>query len=453
MDSDYAFGSHSTSESSQPLQPPRQKRSRILLSCAPCRMSELKSAKSMAARLKRLEGMVRGMMDVGGNLTPQRGQPELGEQKLGNGETPQFKGQVVRGQNATTSYVGGTHYMAMLEDVSRNYMWSRGGRVFLKDYFGDSDNEDGDSPPDATHGPNLLFFSSGAPKNREDLLAQLPEKQYARFWQDPSDVSLHWIAQLFMMLAAGTFFNIFQAPHEIDSDSPVPAADRIKLYRSCAGWALVWGKYMQPNATTLPAFMLYVEPHFIFNRAAQMNCIVSGFCVRLMLKMGLHRDPDKLAGLTPFEGEMRRRMWNLAIQVESIVAFHMGLPSMMQSIESDTAIAKQMHALTPPSYSEVLRLDHLLQETWRSVPSFMMVRPLDECVGDPPMLFMQRFGLAALYNKSRCVLHRRYLAEPVTKPEHDYSRQQCLQAALTLLGTQVIIWDACKPGHSLAHHG
>lgn len=145
-----------------------------------------------------------------------------------------------------------------------------------------------------------------------------------------------------MMLAAGTFFNIFQTPHEIDGDSPVPAADRIKLYRSCAGWALVWGKYMQPNATTLPAFMLYVESHFIFNRAAQMNCIVSGFCVRLMLKMGLHRDPDKLASLTPFEGEMRRRMWNLAIQVESIVAFHMGLPSMMQSIESDTAVPRNL---------------------------------------------------------------------------------------------------------------
>ena len=156
MDSDYAFGSHSTSESSQPLQPPRQKRSRILLSCAPCRTSKLKCdrggpcgqcqkkgredlcqyvpkpekrrpAKSMAARLKRLEGMVRGMMDAGGNLTPQPGQPELGEQKQGNGETPQFEGQVVRGQNATTSYVGATHCMAMLEDVSRNYMWPRGG--------------------------------------------------------------------------------------------------------------------------------------------------------------------------------------------------------------------------------------------------------------------------------------------------------------------------------------
>lgn len=83
----------------------------------------------MAARLKRLKRMVRGMMDVGGNLTPQPGQPELGEQKLGSGETPQFEGQVVRGQNATISYVGATHYMAVLEDVSRNYMWSRGGRV------------------------------------------------------------------------------------------------------------------------------------------------------------------------------------------------------------------------------------------------------------------------------------------------------------------------------------
>ena len=396
----------------------------------------------------------------------------------------------------------------------------------LKCYFDDPDSDEEDVVNDEMDGPGLLLFSRGAPLNRADLLAQLPERAiadrlitryfssmspsqhimhrptfartYAQFHQDPSSVTLHWVAQLFMMLALGVHFNSFQAPHEIEGDSPVPASDRIKHYRSCAGWALVWGKYTQPNPTTLPAFMLYVESHFLFNRAAQMNCyILSGVLVRLMLKMGLHRDPSKLAGLSAFEGEMRRRMWNMGIQIETIVSFHMGLPSMMQSIETDTSvprnlkdedfdtdtlelppsrpptdyttmtypvsktkivrvfgqIARQAHGLTPPPYSEVLRLDTLLQETWKNVPNFMMVRPLDECVGDPPTLLIQRFGLRSLYNKSRCVLHRRYLAEFPPNKEHDYSRQQCLEGAVSLMRTQGLIWEACQPARSLAHHG
>ena len=83
----------------------------------------------------------------------------------------------------------------------------------------------------------------------------------------------------------------------------------------------------------------------------------------------------------------------------------------------------------------------------------MAVRPLDECVGDAPSLIIQRFGLAALYNKCRCVLHRRYLAEPVPSREHDYSRKQCLDGALTLLNYQHIIWKACKPGNVLSQNG
>lgn len=301
-----------------------------------------------------------------------------------------------------------------------------------------------------------------------------------------------------MMLGLGVLFNTFMNFSEVEGDSPDQPLDRMRLYKTCAGWALAWGKYAQPTITTLPAFLLYVESHFLFNRAAQTNCyILSGVCLRLMLKMGLHRDPSKLANISPFEGEMRRRMWNMAIQVELIVSFHMGLPSMLQGFETDTTvprnlqdedfdedsvelppsrppsdyttmtypiyktnilrifgqIARQAHALAPPSYADVLKLDNLLRETWRTVPSFMQVRPLDECVGDPPMLLIQRFGIASLYNKSRCVLHRRYLAEAVPKREHDYSRKQCLESALTLLGFQHTIWEACKPGHVLSQNG
>ncbi|KAG8351494.1 hypothetical protein FVEN_g10432 [Fusarium venenatum] len=521
----------------------RQKRSRILLSCAPCRNSKLKCdreqpcsqcdkkgrslqctyapkpekkrpAKGMSARLKRLEGMVREMMDSE-NTVQTEGSSSVSRSRVANGATgPEVQGQVVRGDK-TTTYVGATHCMAMLEDIED-----------LKSYFDQPDDTEEDQIlADEIDPTELMLNTRAGPRNREKLLGRLPDRkvadrlisryfasmspsqhivhrptftrQYAKFWQDPEGTSLHWIAQLFMMLSLGVFFNKFINSSELEGDSPLPALDRVRHYKACAGWALVWGKYTQPSSATLPAFLLYVESHFLFNRAAQMNCyVLSGVCIRLMLKMGLHRDPSKLANISPFEGEMRRRMWNMAIQVEFLVSFHMGLPSMLQGIETDTAvprnlqdedfdenstelpssrpstdwtsmtypihktqilrvfgqIARQAHALTPPSYGDVMKLDDLLQETWQNVPAFMMVRPLDECVGDPPVLLIQRFGLTALYNKCRCVLHRRYLAEAIPQREHDYSRRQCLEGALSLLNYQHIIWEASKPGHVLSHH-
>jgi hypothetical protein len=119
----------------------RHKRSRIVLSCAPCRASKLKCdrdmpcgqcakkgrvelcqyapkpekkrpAKGMSARLKRLEGIVREMIDV---ETVVASKPGARDDVSTAG--PVVQGQVVRGENATT-YVGATHCMAMLEDVS-----------------------------------------------------------------------------------------------------------------------------------------------------------------------------------------------------------------------------------------------------------------------------------------------------------------------------------------------
>ena len=116
-------------------------------------------------------------------------------------------------------------------------------------------------------------------------------------------------------------------------------------------------------------------------------------------------------------------------------------------------VARQAHSLHTPAYSEVMRLDNLLQEKWNAVPSFMKVRALEDCVTDPPHQVIQRFGIAALYQKSRCVLHRRYLLETVPKREHEYSRKNCLQAALALLEYQNAIWRGTQPGGVLSANG
>lgn len=117
------------------------KRTRVLLSCRPCRASKLKCnrltpcgqclkrgkpdacvyapkvekvnpVRTVAARLKRLEGMVRGMVELDGGVTgddTNRGQSTQSEQGA----------SVVYNEKAT-NYVGGTHFMAILEDVSRS---------------------------------------------------------------------------------------------------------------------------------------------------------------------------------------------------------------------------------------------------------------------------------------------------------------------------------------------
>ncbi|RYP77127.1 hypothetical protein DL771_001417 [Monosporascus sp. 5C6A] len=544
------------------------KRTRVLLSCGPCRNSKLKCdraapcgqclkkgrpdtcvyaprpqkqkpAKSMAARLKRLEGMVREMIDTDVAL-PTSSTAGMGTEAgavaiagvagpgAGAGTTTppdeaaaDAGGLIVQGQKAT-SYVGATHFMAILDDSAPLQIED------LKNYFEDSDEEEGESPdPYENIGPTeVLFGSRGVLKDKEELLRLLPEKsvidrllnryfdsnspsqhilhrptfsrEYNQFWQNPSEAPLHWIALLFMVLGLGVFFSSFQAPHELERDSSLPAMDRFKQYRGAAGWALIWGKYSQPSLLTLQAFLLYVEAEFLVNRSNLMQCyLISSVCIRLMLKMGLHRDPSKLPNVSPYEGEMRRRLWNLAIQIDLLVSFYLGLPSMIQGIESDTAmprhlmdsdfsedskelpparpisdytpltypihkaaiakafglVARQAHALTVPPYSEVMRVDRLLEETWKNVPPFMKVKPLQESVTDPIMQVIQRFGLASLYQKSRCVLHRRYLSEVIPKEEHAYSRRACLEAALALLEYQEILHYACRPGGLLHSKG
>lgn len=232
------------------------KRTRVLLSCAPCRVSKLKCdrespcgnclkkdridlceyaprprkpvkpAKGMAARLRRLEGMLREMMDDdsavaamsnfgvssadllanGGGESNKNsatdGQPSLmamlteaeaegydgtgkpiptsattsaavangGGEPQGPTPTPQArgKGRVVRGQKATT-YVGATHFMAMLDDIED-----------LKAYFEDPQNvpEDKwqDTSPAAGDSPEQLLLGGQQPRSRVELLAVMPPR-------------------------------------------------------------------------------------------------------------------------------------------------------------------------------------------------------------------------------------------------------------------------------------
>ncbi|KAJ2901508.1 Fusarisetin A cluster transcription factor fsa6 [Zalerion maritima] len=537
-------GSVDTGDRPTPVPAPA-KRTRVLLSCGPCRHSKLKCdreepcsqcvkkdrvsaceysprpekksrAKGMSARLQRLEGMVRTMVE-NGSLPPQAAPGKIkSHSSPGDINGPENMAQVVHGE--TTTFVGATHFMAVLDDIED-----------LKSFFDDSEDESGDSPAStdkASSNVEQLLLGMASPKSKTDLLYMLPEKkvmdrlimryfnshspsqhvihrptftkQYNVFCRDPSSVHMHFLALLFMVIGAGIFFSMFAAPHEVDLDAGMSVLDRFNMYRRAAGWALIQGKYTQPGPMTLQPFILYVEAEFMVSRAAQMDCyLLTSILIRLMLKMGLHRDPDKLVNVSPFHGEMRRRYWHMALQVDALVSFHMGLPSMVAGIESDTQtprnlldedfdedspalppgrpltdhtdmsysifksglvsvfsrIASMAHALSPPAYGQVMQIDAVLEEKWDSLPDFLRVKSMDECVANSPTQIIQRFGLASMYNKCRCVLHRIFLTVEAPLPEHAYSRKACVEGASKMLEYQYTIYHACLPGGILSQNG
>ncbi|KAH8892858.1 hypothetical protein GQ53DRAFT_718463 [Thozetella sp. PMI_491] len=465
---------------------------------------KMRKSRSMAARVKELEGTVRTLMS------------ESGAPPLATTKEPRT-GRVVFGEEGKGTYVGATHFMTILDDLED-----------LKQFFDESDpEEDGAGSPQAVPGSvaEMWMLSDSAPRSREDILALFPplqvlnslimryfawhspsssvihrptfNHQYHAFRKDRMQASYEFLALLFMVLAEATLFAIFSGPQELSAQDPVPLMERFRSYRTGGVWALSAADYTSPSLHTIPPLLLHLEAEFVLSRSTPMRCyLLSSTCIRLMLRLGLHRDPGRLPNISVFSGEMRRRMWHFGLQIDMLVSFQMGLPSMIHGVDSDTRlprnlkdddfgedtaelpperphdeqgpltyfiwktnlgkvfcmIAKQTNSIAEAPDAEVMRLDGMLRDVWRQVPSFLKVRPLEECVTDEPLLVVERFSLGSIFHKALCVLHRRHLLQSAATPEHNFSRSACLRAALVLLDYQKMNYEATRPGSMLAQY-
>jgi hypothetical protein len=270
----------------------------------------------------------------------------------------------------------------------------------------------------------------------------------------------------------------------------------IQLYRLCCAQTLILSNYTQPGPYTIEGMLIYMEGEFIMSKFDQINCyLMGGVIIRLALRLGLHRDATKIGGnISVCQGEIRRRIWHTLVQIDSLSSFQIGLPSMAQSIESDTnypsnlrdedfgedttvlpesrpetertpilyvlckgrlidvfgKVAAQAHRITPPSYSEVMHLDSLLEEAFARVPSFFRVVPLELAITDAVELIIMRFSIGLLYHKTRCVLHRRFLMQERENHQFAYSKKVGLESAMEVLHYQSDINRSLQNGGRLS---
>jgi len=281
------------------------------------------------------------------------------------------------------------------------------------------------------------------------------------------------------------------------SAEPLPSnmGDTITLwaiFRKRSSQCLIQANYITPGRYKGEALFLYSLTEFYRSQDAQIGVsYLLGITIRLTMRMGYHRDPSHYTMLSALDGEMRRRLWALLVQLDTLISFQVGVPRTIQPWQYDTELPSNLldtdfdasstklpserpkdertdcsytrakaHIMRVfgqitdlafsrehSSYDEILDIDRRLETAHDLVPTFLQIRPMTQCIVDPAELIMRRFTLELLYQKARLVLHRRYIGETNTK--FAYSRSVCLTAARETLRYHTEIWTECLPGGQL----
>jgi hypothetical protein len=235
----------------------------------------------------------------------------------------------------------------------------------------------------------------------------------------------------------------------------------------------------------LETLINYLTGEMMLSNGAEMGLwLVQGILVQLALSQGYHRDPQNFSKITPFTGEMRRRVWAVIVQLDLRLSSQMALPRLLKLQQYDTAEPRNLldtdfdeaTVELPPSrpetevtsvlyslaksridkmsglvsdfvndtqdhpYTEVMELDQKLQEAESSLPPIFRWAPLRQSFIALPQIVMHRVLLQLAIQRQSIWLHRKYLSPAYTsQAEYKYSRSACVQAAITILEFQQIV--------------
>lgn len=202
------------------------------------------------------------------------------------------------------------------------------------------------------------------------------------------------------------------------------------------------------------------------------------------------RDPSRYPQLSPFEGEMRRRIWTIMVQIDGLTSYQLGLPPMILESLCDTQLPRNLHdedfgpdsvflppsrpvnELTPilyvvtkadlssvaravftrvvlgrtESYDEIMSLDRRLERAREAVSPRFRGFNLDDSITTPPYIMVRRYTLEMLYQKTTCMLHRHHMTLSFQQPEYNFSRSRCVSAAMSILSHHTSILRQMQTG-------
>ncbi|KAL7964151.1 hypothetical protein HDV63DRAFT_278577 [Trichoderma sp. SZMC 28014] len=315
------------------------------------------------------------------------------------------------------------------------------------------------------------------------------QKEYEKFWESPTKAPPLWISLLFSVLSLTTTLRFISAPSESATTTLT-----LRTLRRRAIECLILGKFATANSYAPEILIMHLQCGFMAHKKLTSDhWFEMGTLIRLAFRMGYHHDPDNLPGISVFDGEMRRRVWHNLVQVDALMSFQMGLPSMIPTEFCDTKVPRNLqysdleigmtslppgrplsentpirypiakagimdvfkkivaHSLStpPPAYDKTLVLDNELREAYSAMPDVLKAKDVSQSYMDTSSIIFERCTLEMLKQKGLIVLHRRFITSEVDSHRVEQSRRACAEAALAILARQADIHQASQPGGRL----
>jgi hypothetical protein len=316
-------------------------------------------------------------------------------------------------------------------------------------------------------------------------------RHYEEFWSRPFETSAMWLGLLYGVLCIGARFQTASSGGQRD-DSLHTA--RVDYYREKVVQALILANYTKCPPYTMETLLLYFGCEYIRSSDTQFGMwILVGMIVRIALRMGYHREPSCFANISPFEAEIRRRVWLVILSIDLVSSAQVGLPRMIQPFMYDTrepinvdeedlhedmvelppslpeveltpllysiiiarvrtAAAKVMdliHTTSEPPYREVMNADTLLRHVYDRLPAPVKAMASEDFDITLDPTAMRRLYLGLSFLKAELMLHRPYHLPGRTDARYEYSRRVCLNAAFEMLDRQQKLDAEIQPGGKL----
>ncbi|KAG5288913.1 C6 transcription factor [Histoplasma capsulatum G186AR] len=317
-------------------------------------------------------------------------------------------------------------------------------------------------------------------------------KEYDLFWEDPWSAPIIWVSKLFSMMCSS--IRIVTHSGEQMPESLLDPDQQMDQYRQLAVHCLFAGNYATGPPHAVEALILYFFTEYTRTPDMQLPCwLLFGVVLRISMRKGYHRDARHHPGLSILEGEMRRRSWTVLFHMDLLTSVDASLPRMIQPSQMDSDLPRcirdedidETTMELPPSgpdvanpllaftivkramvivfgtivdlnntkefapYEKILQLDKALQDSCRVIPTTSEANPTEPAVAESPSLIRRRLLLDLMYQKARCMLHRKYYTLSWNNPQYMYSRQTCIEAAMTTLRQQAVLHQELQPGGML----
>ncbi|EGC44140.1 C6 transcription factor [Histoplasma capsulatum var. duboisii H88] len=317
-------------------------------------------------------------------------------------------------------------------------------------------------------------------------------KEYDLFWEDPWSAPIIWVSKLFSMMCSS--IRIVTHSGEQMPESLLDPDQQMDQYRQLAVHCLFAGNYATGPPHAVEALILYFFTEYTRTPDMQLPCwLLFGVVLRISMRKGYHRDARHHPGLSILEGEMRRRSWTILFHMDLLTSVDASLPRMIQPSQMDSDLPRcirdedidETTIELPPSrpdvanpllaftivkralvivfgtivdlnntkefapYEKILQLDKALQDSCRVIPTTSEANPTEPAVAESPGSIRRRLMLDLMYQKARCMLHRKYYTLSWNNLQYMYSRQTCIEAAMTTLRQQAVLHQELQPGGML----